>query len=150
MAKVDFNQLLSTNLDAVKRPPVKPAGTYLGSIASYKFDLSSQKKTPYVRFELAGIQPGEDIDPDQMKEEDGTPIDLAKWKPGFEFYLTANALFMLKEFIEGFGNIQMSGRELKEVLPELKGLPVMFEATLEQSDDGERFFNKTKNLKAVA
>ena len=149
MAKVDFNNLLSTNLDGVKRPPVKPAGTYLATISGYKFDVSPQKKTPYCRFEVVGISPGEDIEPDQMKSEDGTPIDLSKWKPTFDFYLTPESMFRLKEFLEALG-IQTQGRELKEVLPETKLMPVMFTCTLQQSEDGENFYNRTQDLKAAA
>ena len=134
MAKVDFSNLLSTSVDSVKRPPVKPPGTYLGTIAGYKFDTSSKKGTPFVRFEVSGVQPGEDIDQAQL-EVDGERIDMAKWKPGFDFYLTADAMFRLKEFIESF-NINAGGRSFNEVLPELKGMPVMFTATVHKSSVG--------------
>ena len=49
---VDFSALLSKPADEIKRPPALPAGTYKGIIKTHKFDESSEKKTPYVRFDV--------------------------------------------------------------------------------------------------
>jgi hypothetical protein len=116
---VDFSSLLSKPLDDVKRPPALPPGTYTGVIAEHKLDESREKKTPYIAFTIKGFQPGEDIDP-----ADVTEIDFSKRTMTTNFYLTPDAEYRLKEFIESLG-IATAGRSFGETIPETTGLPVV-------------------------
>lgn len=149
---VDFSQLLSDKLDDVKRPPVKPAGTYNATIKEHKFDVSSKKGTPYVRFVFNNVTPGDDIDQDQLKDTDGNTIDLSKWQPSTrglsDFYLTPESKFRLKEFIKAF-NIETKGRSFNEILPELRGMPVLLTVSMKASEDGENFFNNIEQVTAA-
>jgi hypothetical protein len=148
---VDLSALLSESLDKVKRPPVKPAGTYHAIIADFKFDISSKSKTPYCQFMFTQVRPGADIDPAQLVDEDGTPIDLSKWKPSTQglshFYLSENAKFRLKEFLEALG-INTSGRTFNETIPEARGCPVLLTVSMEASEDGNNFYNQVKSVDA--
>lgn len=148
MAQVDFSSLLSQPMDTIKRPPVKPAGTYHATIAEHKFGRSAKKGTPYVEFIFTGIQPGEDIDPEQMKDQDGAPIDLSKWKPNTQFYLTQDSAFRLKEFLEAL-KIPTVGRTMNEAIPEARGLPVLLTVSMKASEDGTSFFNRVESVTAV-
>lgn len=145
----DFSNLLSTKLEDIKRPPVRPAGTYHATISNYQLGESSQKKTPYVRFSFANIQPGEDIDPETLKDTDGASIDLSKWKPTADFYITPDALFRLKDLIEGL-KIPSNGRSLNETLPETRGLPVILTVSMRATEDGSGFFNRVESVAAAS
>lgn len=140
----DFSNLLSEPVGSAKRPPVKPAGTYHGTIASYAFDESSKKKTPFVRFNYTNVRPGEDIDQEALRDPDGEAIDLAKWKPASEFYLTPEAMWRLDEFLEPLPNAK--GRPKNEVIPELRGLPVILTVSIRPSEDGTAFFNRVEKV----
>lgn len=143
----DFSHLLDIDSDSVKRPPAKPPGTYHAIIASTSFGNSSQKGTPFCRFHFAGVNPGEDVDLDMAKDEDGTPIDFSKWKPTTDFFLTEDALYRLKEFLVSLG-IPGTGRKIKEMIPEARNLPVLLTVSMKANDDGSGFFNRVESVKA--
>lgn len=113
----NFSELLSKPLDDVKRPPTLPAGTYHGFIKSYEPGESSEKKTPYVRFNFTVTSAGDDIDPRDLTGEDGRPIDLSKKQLRRDFYMTADAEYRLKEFLESM-KIPTKGRTWASSLPE--------------------------------
>lgn len=148
MATVDFSNLLSQPMDNIKKPPVKPAGTYHATIAEHKFGKSAKKGTPFVQFDFTGVQPGEDVDPEQLKDEDGAPIDLSKWKPNIQFYLTTDSAFRLKDFIESL-KIPSKGRSLNETIPETRGLPVLLTVSMKATETGEAFFNRVEGVTAA-
>lgn len=120
----NFSHLLSKPVESAKRPPTKPAGTYYGTVMNYKFDESKKERTPFVRFTFGNIQPGPDIEPSQLKDADGEDIDLSKWQPHVDYYITDLALFRLREFLEGLG-IPINGRSFEETIPETKNQPVI-------------------------
>lgn len=148
---VDLSALLSESLDTVKRPPVKPAGTYHAVIAEYKFDVSSKQKTPYCQFTFSQVRPGADIDPAQLRDEDGNEIDLSRWKPSTQglsnFYMSENAKFRLKEFLESLG-INTVGRSWNETVPEARGCNVLLTVSLKATEDGKGFFNQIDSITA--
>lgn len=147
----NFDSLLSIPSDDIKRPPVKPAGTYHAVIAGHVFGESSQKKTPYCRFSFSNMQPGEDIDQDSMKGEDGSPLDLSTWKPSTsglsDFYLTKDALFRLKEFLDDL-KIPGGARPLSERIPETRNLPVIVTISMTPTQDGKSFVNRVESVRA--
>jgi hypothetical protein len=125
---VDFRSLLSTPVESAERPKPRPAGTYTGIIERFQFDKSKQKLTPFVRFTVAAVSPGDGIDQQALQE--AGPID--KWKPHRDYYLTNDALYRLRELIESCG-INPSGRTFNETIPELKGKPVVMQIVLANS-----------------
>lgn len=145
---VNFQHLLSKPIDSVKRPVAKPAGTYFGQIIGHKFDESKQKKTPFVRFELGGVQPGPDIDQSLLVDAEGQPLDLSKWHPYKDFYLTDDSLYRLKDFLDSL-KINISGRQFGETIPETKGMPVQFDVTMEPASEGGGFYNNVGNIAGV-
>lgn len=146
----NFSHLLSKPIDSVKRPPVKPPGTYHATIQSYKFDESKKERTPFVRFTFNNLQPGADIHPDQLKDSDGEDIDLTKWTPHSDFFLTEKALPRLREFIEALG-LPTTGRSFEEVIPELKNLPVLLTVTQTPSnkEGSADIYNNVSEVKGV-
>jgi hypothetical protein len=146
---VNFQSLLSKPADEAKRPQAKPAGTYFGTISEYKFDESKKQKTPYVRFTVKGISPGDDVDQSALAgDAENGPIDLTKWSPNRDFYLTDDALYRLKDLLESC-KIDTKGRSWNELIPQLKGQPVMLTVTQRPSEDGTQLYNDVTEMKGA-
>jgi|EndMetStandDraft_8_1072994.scaffolds.fasta_scaffold146964_2 hypothetical protein len=146
MAAPDFSQLLKTNLDTVKKPPTLPAGTFHGRISKYEFGESAEKKTPYLRLHLQLLSPGADIASEDMRDSEGVSIDLAKRQMRKDYYLTEDAMYRLKEFIESCG-ISTAGRSLDVTIPELLNAPVLVGIIQSNSKDGTEQYNNVQTLK---
>jgi hypothetical protein len=126
MTTVNIKALIDRPVESAKKPTLKPGGTYTGVIASFKFDESSQKKTPFVRLNVKNCQPTKDIAPEALLDpEDGTPMDLTKWSPYEDYYLTEDALYRVRELMESC-KMSISGRKFSETIPELVNQPVVF------------------------
>lgn len=141
---VNFQSLLSKPIDEVKKPVAKPPGTYFGVVKEFKFEESKKQKTPYVRFNVHNITPGEDVDQALLEG-----IDLSKWTPNRDFYLTDDALYRLKDMLESC-KINTAGRNFGETIPEMKGMPVMLTVTQRPSDDGTTMYNDITDMKGAA
>jgi len=123
---VNIKALIDRPVESAKKPTTKPAGTYSGVIASYKFDESSQKKTPFCRITVKNCQSTADVDRTLLVDpEDGSPMDLERWAPYEDYYLTDDALYRLRELMESC-RMNISGRSFSETIPELVNQPVMF------------------------
>lgn len=146
----NFSHLLEVPVNSVKRPPTKPAGTYYGVVMSYKFDESKKERTPFVRFTFGNLQPGSDITPEQLRTVDGEEIDLSKWQPHTDYYLTQNALYRLREFLESLG-IPIDGRSFSETIPETKNLPVILTVIQQPSTKpgDESIYNQISEVKGA-
>lgn len=139
---IDFKNLLTKSVGTAERPKAKPDGTYHGVIEGFRFDSSRVKKTPFVRFTVGQISPGADVDQALLAE---AGIDLSKWKPTVDYYLTDEAMFRLDETIEKIVP-NSNGRSYNETIPEMKGKPVIITAkndNIEDEQSGEmRFITK--------
>lgn len=138
----DFSTLLSKPLDSIKRPPPLPAGTYMGTIKSYEALESKEKKTPYIRFNLNLVSPGQDIDPNDLNG-----IDLSKRQLRRDFFLTPDAEYRLKEFLESLG-IDTKGRTFQSTLPDSLNQAVQIEVVqrLNQDEPTAPPFNDVKSV----
>ena len=126
----DFSTILSKPVTSAERPKPKAPGGYFGVVAKYELGESSQKKTPYVRYHLNQVSPGPEVD-QEMNTQNG--IDLSKYTPYFDYYLTDSAIFRLREFLESCG-IPVDGRTFNETIPEAVGKPVLFEVENQTSN----------------
>ena len=143
---VDFKILLDKRLDDVKRPPPKPSGTYYGQTKRYELAESREKKTPYVRYYAAVTSPGDDVDPEMLRE-----IDLSKWEPYFDFYITPDAEWRLKEFLVScLGEDACVGRTFTSTIPEALNCPIIMAITQRASKDGKDIFNDVSSVKGRA
>lgn len=144
MSAPNFKDLLAKPVDQIEKPKPVPPGTYNGVIKGFTFGESKDKKTPYVRFALAITGPGDDVDPELL-----TGVDLSKKQLRRDYYITDDALFMLKDLVTSVG-IDSSGRTLDSMIPELVNNPVLIEVIQRSSQDGSEMYNDVKNLKGVA
>ena len=140
---VIFKVLLAVNLDDVKAPLALPEGTYHGNIASFEYGDNNKNKTPYVRFSLKFHSASDDVDPKDLAD-----IDLSARKLSTDFYLTPDARFRLKDFLESLG-LKTSGSTFDELIPEAVGQSVLAYVTQrfnpERPDDPPR--NNIKSVK---
>lgn len=142
---VRFSELLSKNTDNVERPKPYPAGHYYGKLGKFTLGDQNQNKTPYVRFPVTAVSPGEDIDPADLEG-----INLGKKQFRSDFFLTEDAEYRLKEFLKSLG-LNVQGRSFGEILPETPGADVYFELTSQPSDREEGVFvNFITNITGVA
>lgn len=140
---LDFSKLLSKPADDIEKPKPLPAGTYNGSVAKYEFAESKEKKTPFVRFMLSVSSAGPDIEPESIEG-----IDLSKKQLRRDFYLTDDAMYRLKEFLESLG-ISSPGRAIGEMIPEALNCGVIIEVTQRSSQDGSEIYNDVGSVKGA-
>lgn len=134
---VDFTSLLSRKVDEAKRPPVLPPGTYEGTVVNYQPDEAQLKdgtRVPIVRFNLKLTAPTEDIDPEDLVDRDGKPIEVAGKRIRHDFWLDGQQDFRLSEFISSCG-VETEGRSYGETLPECANAPVLVTVTQTQARD---------------
>ena len=137
---VDFKSLLQSPADSISAPKALPAGSYNGTIVGHEFGESAQKKTPYVRYQLK-VSSGIDIDPADL-----TGIDMSKKTLRKDFYLTQDAAYRLKDFLESVG-VPTKGRSLGECIPDAQSSSVIVEVTQRQSQDGKDTYNDVGDVK---
>lgn len=118
MTTVNFAELLKRQVDKTERPPVFPIGPYDGVVTGHEFLTSSKKKTPFVRFWVKLLAPREGVD-EELFEQAGGMEKLNGRKPiRYDFYLTDDALYRLREFLENGLQMESSGRAYDEMIPE--------------------------------
>lgn len=119
----DFKALLSQQVQSVEAPKLFPIGNYDAICGAHELLESSKKETPFVRFQVKLVGPREDVDPDDFEEAGGMEKLQSRSALRYDFYLTPDAYFMLRQFIENSLDIQCSERSFDEVLPETEGVP---------------------------
>lgn len=132
----DFSAILSRTVDTAEKPKPLPVGHYRFAIKGFEFLESSQKKTPYVQFQCAPLAPEEDVDP-TMFEEFGGVAKLGNKSLRLDYYLTEDALFRLREFLEDTMGLSCQGRSFGEVIPEVKDLEFIGQVAHKASQDGK-------------
>lgn len=115
---VNFNEILSKPAESAERPPVCPNGSYIMGVEKYETGESAQKKTPFIRFHLKPSQPMEDVDAEAFAAFGGTE-KLAKVKFTKDFYLTDDALWRLRDFLENVVKVDLTnGRSFNDAIPD--------------------------------
>ena len=118
MSETNFEELLARQVDSVERPKLYPIGNYSAIIASHEFGKSSKKETPFVKFDVKLVGAGNDVD-EEMFEEAGGNEGLNKKKPlALYFYLTPDALFRLRLFLENTLALDCASRPFDAMIPE--------------------------------
>lgn len=133
----DFNSLLDMSAEDATPPKPLPSGEYTFRVKNYEFGESSQKHTPYVRYLLQPLSAGEDVDEELLAEVD----DWQNKTKQVTFYLTENAIFMLRDFLENACGLEIAGRSFKELIPEAVGMEVIGTVSVETNAQTERSYN---------
>jgi len=136
---VDFKSLLSRTAPAAEKPKPFPAGTYTAVVKSHQFGESKQKGTPFVRYDIALTGPGDDVDPAAF-EEAGGMSKLQGRTIGWDFWLTEDAEYRLKDFLQGPCGITLGERSFGETIPEADGKRIKVVVKLSPSQDGKNIY----------
>lgn len=141
---MDFeSNVLNMKAEDATPPKQLPVGTYLARISNYEFDKSSQKQTPLVRYYYVPIEPKDDVDQDEFEEVKAeVDSDLSRKALRNEFYLTPNAIFMLRNHMEQHLGMEISGRTFEELIPELVGREVLIQVAHETSQNTGRQYSR--------
>ena len=117
----DFAELLSTKVDTIKKPQPWPVGNYRWTIGKHDLGELGENDTPYVEFEFSCSGLGDGV---TKKDLDNAGIDTAKKKIKAKFWLTDDAKYRLKDFLELCG-VKTGNRTLGQCIPETVGRVVM-------------------------
>lgn len=102
--QVDFRDLLAKPLgDFPDRPSLPGLKTFYGKLVSVSAGLSSQKKTPFFRFDARLTDGGKDVRKEDLNQIVASGFSLADYEVWAEFYLTPGAMPMLRSFLETLG-----------------------------------------------
>lgn len=142
MADVDFESILSKNVDDVERPKPLPEGHYTARITDYSQETSAQKGTPGIQFTFTIEEPGDDVEEDEL-EEFGSVVGKTQ---KHTFWVTENSEFRLKEFLQD--HVGLSGDTFGEMLQNCQGELVTIEISHRQVEDN--IFSQVRSTAAAA
>jgi len=94
-----FASILDESPTEVVRPKPLPEGTYLWTVQGRRYDKSTKKGTDYIAFDLAAIQPFDDVPISDLEAAGG----LEGKTKEVTFYITEGAVFLLDAFHEACG-----------------------------------------------
>lgn len=119
MPEVNFDNILSTQMDAIEAPKPTPQGRYRAKVEKYEYKVAGkpgeEKPTAEVYFKL--LQPIETEDDNAAAALDFSTLrDQRK-----TFWLTGEALHYTREFIEQHCHVHGSGRGLGECFTDIPG-----------------------------
>lgn len=150
MADVNFAELLSQQVDSVERPKLFPKGSYNAIVLKHTLGTSTQKATPYVEFDVKLLSPQSDVD-EELFEAAGGQEALDKRAPlRLTFYITQQATYRLREFLETTLELNCNGRNFDAVIPEATN--AAFTAEIDNKPgkkEGEYYMNVVDHAKAV-
>ena len=142
---VDFNDLLEQNTDEVVAPKPMPSGEYTFVVTRYEMDKSSQKQTPFIRYYLRPTAAGDDVDEEMLEQ-------VSNWQQKelkATFYLTENSMFMLKNFLKDACEIEVEGKQFKELIPEAVGCEVTGTVSVQSGSNGGQYNPDVGSLRAA-
>lgn len=103
----NFSSILDDAPTEIDRPKSLPTGTYEFVVGRWEEGVSSQKKTPFVRFQMRPHATTDDVDEDELAEAltsaDGTEVELGSKTMSITFYVTPGAVYRLDEFHQHCG-----------------------------------------------
>lgn len=144
-----FESILDTPVANVERPKPLPAGTYDAIVRGlYEEGVSSQKKTPFVKFTYAIQAAHDDVDEDELAElltdKDGARSPISDKIIKDTYYTTPDALFRLTDCLE---NMQIEGldqKSIRQALSETPNAGIRIVVGHRASEDGQQIFAEVK------
>jgi hypothetical protein len=148
MAKPNLSNILDRPSADAERPKPLPQGSYTCVVQSWEDGTSTKKQTPFIRYILKPIDPGQDVEASELEEVGG----LGQRTLGVNFYLTDNSEYRLREFLDHCG---VPDREGKTKLTHADRIPQAINCQVgafikhETSEDGTAIFAKVTRTYSV-
>lgn len=146
MAKAEtatsFESILDTPADAIERPKPLPAGTYAAIVKGMpEHGVSSQKKTPFVRFIYAITDAFDDVDADELEAMGG----IADKSIRDTYYTTRDSLFHLTDALEAMG-IDAEGKTIRQMIDETPNCAINVVVSHRTPEGSEQIFAEVKRI----
>lgn len=114
----NFDAILDTQMDAIEKPKPLPQGKYAAQVKTFKYVTSKEKQTPGAEVTFRILRPIETED-DALAQS----MDYSERELRTSFWLTPDARFRAKEFLENHLGIHASGRSLGDVFNDCVNQP---------------------------
>ena len=135
-----FESILDTPAADVTRPVPVPAGTYDAVVRGlYEEGVSSQKKTPFVKFTYALQSAGDDVDEAELLAIGGLDGKIIR----DTYYTTPDAMFRLTDALTNMG-IDTEGKTIRQCLGETPNCDIRVVIGHRASEDGQQIFAEVK------
>jgi hypothetical protein len=136
----NFEELLGQQVESVEAPRLFPIGSYDAVLGRYETGNSSNKGTPYVRFPVKLVGPKEDVDQDEFEAAGGMEKLINRSPLRLDFYMTSDASFRLRKFLENTLEMDSHNRTFDSMLPETDGMSLVVTIRHEAGqNEGEMF-----------
>lgn len=145
---VDFTKLLEKQVDSVEAPKPLPVGSYKALVGKHKFDKSAKKQTDFVRFDIKPIEALEDVDQEELEKAGGLAA-MQKVTLRQDYYLTEDALYRLRKFLEENCRLSCEGRSFQEVIPETENAEIIVQLKHRLSEDGQSKYMEIGTIASV-
>ena len=147
----NFEEILNRPVSATKPPQPLPVGTYHCMVEGRPArEESSQKKTPCSVYKFKILSPGPDVDAQQAADQQVVGKYITGQGPGAAFYLTEEALWRYRQFLEDHLGIDMSGdKTWAQAEEEVNGRQCYVKIKHDISPDGTRTFHRIESTAAV-
>lgn len=140
---IDFNKILTKQASAIEKPKPLPIGMYLCNNPQLpKFEGIGKKETPGANFNLVVLQPGEDVDMEQLKE-------YGQWQGKnvrYTMWLSENAEYRTKEELCTAFNLEEGDKTLGQLFNETINKQVWVKIEHRPSEDGTEMYSEAKEL----
>lgn len=152
----NFGSVLDRPSQAIERPRPLPAGHYIMVVKGQpKFDKSTQKKTEYAEYTMVPMQAMEDVDAEALADAltnkaTGEKKALQDKTMRNTYYLTDDAIWRLKEFLDHCGVDDGDGITLRQRVNAATGCQVLVTVRNRPSEDGQNMFAEIAGTAAVA
>lgn len=140
-------------------PSLPPKKHFYGKLLGMTAGHSSNKQTPFYCFNIRITEPGKDVTESELAVVTDAGFSLADYQVGSNFYLTQNALKMLRSFLTSLGfppnvsfydNLKLDdvGNPTSDSQDAIRGMDVMFQ-TPDKGDNGRVYVGNVDNLTGV-
>lgn len=126
---MSFMDILNRPATEIEPPKPLPVGSYIATITGMPNAVKvGAAETDAYDFPAKIVAPGEDVDPDALKDwsgKSGKPVQGAN-APRLRFFLTEDAVYRLKDFLKACGiDVDNKKKTLAELINEVPGRQVM-------------------------
>lgn len=147
----NISDILNRPAEDVVAPKPLPPGSYHCVVKGLpEQGESSKKKTPFLKFALQIVTPGDDIAEEALKEYTADGSVVSGKIIDATYYITDTALFMLTDFLESLGIDFTGGKSVSAAIDEAPNAEVIAFVKHEPSNDGKRFFARLSSTAKVA
>lgn len=143
-----FADILNRPATEVEAPKPLPVGTYLASVKGLpEFNKVGQQDRDVADFTLVLIQAEDDVDAEDL-EAYGKTIQGREMRA--RFFLTEDALYRLKDFMEKCGiDVTDKKKTLAQLINDVPGSQVKVYVTHRPNQDGSQIYNEIKSYAGV-